>query len=438
MSSRKIFIVDTSVLLYDMKSIHSFEGNTVVIPVMVLDELDRFKDKQSLLGTSARYVNRFLDDLRAYGNLEEGINVSNLLDFEVDQEVRVDLSETLPEGFPTSWKRDRGDNMILACALNVKAMNPDATVKIVTKDINLRVKADSLGVPAEDYLADHIDVRKNEMYTGVEHAELTKDEIDEIYDRGSVEFWDPDILPNQGVVAKCPEGGSALVISRGNRLHRLELDHTGMGTVKARNKEQEFAVNMLLDHTIPLVSINGIAGSGKTFLTLVCAMAQIFTGEYKQIVITRSIQPVGKDLGFLPGDMMDKMNPWLAPITDNFRHAFKDKDRSYFDMMIQKGTIEVAPLSYIRGRTFNDSIVIVDEAQNATIHELKTIITRIGKSSKVILLGDTDQIDTPYINSQSNGLTVVIEKMKMSHLAGHVTLAKGQRSEIASLAADIL
>jgi PhoH-like ATPase len=419
-----------------MKSIHSFEGNTVVIPVMVLDELDRFKDKQSLLGTSARYVNRLLDDLRAYGNLEQGINVSNLPNFEVDQEVRVDLSETLPEGYPSSWKRDRGDNMILACALNVKAANPDSVVKIVTKDINLRVKADSL--QAEDYLADHIDVRKNEMYTGVEQVELTKEEIDDLYDRGSVEFWDPDILPNQGIVAKSPEGGSALVIARGNRLHRLELDHNGMGTVKGRNKEQEFAINMLLDHTIPLVSINGIAGSGKTFLTLVCAMAQIFTGEYKQIVITRSIQPVGKDLGFLPGDMMEKMNPWLAPITDNFRHAFKDKDRSYFDTMIHKGMIEVAPLSYIRGRTFNDSIVIVDEAQNATVHELKTIITRIGKSSKVILLGDTDQIDTPYINSQSNGLTVVIEKMKMSHLAGHVTLAKGQRSEIASLAADIL
>lgn len=438
MSSRKIFIVDTSVLLYDMKSIHSFEGNTVVIPVMVLDELDRFKDKQSLLGTSARYVNRLLDDLRAYGNLEKGINVSNLPNFEVDQIVRVDLSETLPDEYPSSWKRDRGDNMILACALNVQAANKDSVVKIVTKDINLRVKADSLGMPAEDYLADHIDVRKGEMYTGVEHVELTKEEIDEVYDRGSVDFWEPDVFENQGIVAKSPEGGSALLIVKGNKLHRLETDHNGMGNVKARNKEQEFAVNMLLDPTIPLVSINGIAGSGKTFLTLVCAMAQIFTGEYKQIVITRSIQPVGKDLGFLPGDMMEKMNPWLAPITDNFRHAFKDKDRSYFDSMIHKGTIEVAPLSYIRGRTFNDSIVIVDEAQNATVHELKTIITRIGKSSKVILLGDTDQIDTPYINSQSNGLTVVIEKMKNSHLAGHVTLEKGQRSDIASHAADVL
>jgi len=167
-------------------------------------------------------------------------------------------------------------------------------------------------------------------------------------------------------------------------------------------------------------------------------MAQIMNGDYNRIIITRSIQPVGRDLGFLPGDLSEKMNPWLAPITDNFKHAFKDKDQTYFDMLIQRGTIEVAPLSYIRGRTFNDAIVIVDEAQNATIHELKTIITRIGKSSKVVLLGDTDQVDTPYIDSFSNGLTIVIEKMKSSSLTGHVTLSKGQRSDIASYAADIL
>ena len=352
MSNRKIFVVDTSVLLYDMKSIHSFEGNTVVIPVMVLDELDRFKDKQSLLGTSARYVNRFLDELRSYGNLEKGVNISNLPNLEVDQEVRVDLSETLPDSYPKSWKVDRGDNMILACALNVKASNPGEIVKIVTKDINLRVKADSLGIPAEDYLADHIDVSKSEMYTGIENIELTKEEVDDAYSLGNIESFDDEVLPNQGVVGKSPEGGSVLLVSKGNHLVRLETDFPGLGSVKPRNKEQEFAVNMLMDSTIPLVSINGIAGSGKTFLTLVCAMAQIFTGEYKQIVITRSIQPVGKDLGFLPGDMMEKMNPWLAPITDNFRHAFRDKDRSYFDTMIHKGTIEVAPLSYIRGRTF--------------------------------------------------------------------------------------
>ena len=440
MGDRKIFVLDTSVLLYDMNALHSFPGNDIVLPIVVLDELDRFKDKSSLLGASARYVNRFLDDLRQYGNLDQGIEVSNLTDFEIDQTIRVDLSEDFPDKYPKSFKRDRGDNMILACALNLQDLHKDRTVKVVTKDINLRVKADSLGLHAEDYLADHIHINKNQMYSGVAQVELTTDEVDRIHDFGSIPVLDEtvNLCPNQGVVGKSPEGGSVLATFNGSRLHKTEREFSNMGGVVPKNKEQQFAVNMLMDQDIPLVSISGIAGSGKTFLTLVCAMAQVMEGKYQRIVITRSIQPVGRDLGFLPGDLKEKMQPWLAPITDNFKHAFKDKDQTYFDMLVQKGTIEVAPLSYIRGRTFNDAIVIVDEAQNATIHELKTIITRIGKSSKVVLLGDTDQVDTPYINSFSNGLTIVIEKMKGSTLAGHVTLEKGQRSDIASHAADVL
>ena len=436
---RKIFVLDTSVLLYDMHSIHSFPGNDVVIPIVVLDELDRFKDKHSLLGASARYVNRFLDDLRQYGNLDKGIEISNLLGFETDQVVRVDLNEEFPSNYPKSFARDRGDNVILACGLNLQKNNPDRIVKIVTKDINLRVKADSLDLQAEDYFADHIHINKNQMYSGVCSIELTLEEIDRIHDKGSIQFGDvEEVHPNQGVIGKSPEGSSVLAIASGGRLKNIPKTFQGMGGIVARNKEQQFAVNMLMDANISLVSISGIAGSGKTFLALVCAMSQIMNGDYNRIIITRSIQPVGRDLGFLPGDLSEKMNPWLAPITDNFKHAFKDKDQTYFDMLVQRGTIEVAPLSYIRGRTFNDAIVIVDEAQNATIHELKTIITRIGKSSKVVLLGDTDQVDTPYIDSFSNGLTIVIEKMKNSSLTGHVTLSKGQRSEIASYAADVL
>jgi PhoH-like ATPase len=199
-----------------------------------------------------------------------------------------------------------------------------------------------------------------------------------------------------------------------------------------------FALELLHNDDIELVSISGIAGSGKTYLTLVSAISMLWEKQIEQIIITRSIQPVGKELGHLPGDIMDKMDPWLGPIIDNFRHAFKDKDRGYFNQLLDKGQIEIAPLAYMRGRTFNDSLIIVDEAQNATIHELKTIITRIGKGSKVVLLGDIDQVDTPYINSQSNGLTIVIEKLKRSDLTGHITLTKGQRSEIASLASELL
>lgn len=438
---RKLYVLDTSVLLYDMKSIHSFDGNTVVLPVTVLDELDRFKDKPDLKGAAARYVNRFLDDLRAFGKLEKGINISNLADFEIDQDVRIDLSETFPDDYPKTWQRDRGDNMILACALNLKTKNPDTSVKLITKDINLRVKADSLGIEAEDFLADHIDVSKENMYRGVEKIMLSTDEIDELFRTGEISFNDGELYPNECLVTSDIDGRSALAIFDGSGSLRKALDPEKLLKstlkIKAANKEQVFACNLLLNRDIPLVSINGIAGSGKTFLTLVCAMHMLTEKMYKRIVLTRSVQPVGKDLGYLPGDLMEKMSPWLAPITDNFRHAF-GQDMSYFDAMIQRGDIEIAPLSYIRGRTFNDSIVIVDEAQNTTIHELKTIVTRVGKGSKIILLGDTDQIDTPYITSSSNGLSIVIEKMKDSRLTGHITLAKGQRSDIATLAADVL
>ena len=206
--------------------------------------------------------------------------------------------------------------------------------------------------------------------------------------------------------------------------------------IEPRNKEQKFALALLNDPRITMVTLTGIAGSGKTFLTLMAAMANLEASNYKRIVFTRSIQPVGRDLGYLPGDMGEKMSPWLAPIADNFRHAFGDT--SYFECMISKGQIDIAPLSYIRGRTFNDSFVIVDEAQNATIHELKTIITRVGKGSKIVLLGDTDQVDTPYIDSKSNGLTIVVEKFKASHLTGHIRFTRGQRSEVASLASNLL
>ena len=207
-------------------------------------------------------------------------------------------------------------------------------------------------------------------------------------------------------------------------------------SVNPRNKEQKFAIDLLTDPDIPLVTLTGIAGSGKTYLTLLAAMSGLNSGEYERIVITRSIQPVGKDIGFLPGDINDKMDPWLSPIADNFRVAFKDV--SYYEAMREKRQIEVAPLSFIRGRTFSNTFLIVDESQNSTIHELKTIITRVGEGSKIVLLGDIEQIDTPYIDSLSNGLTVVIEKFKDSNIAGHVTLLKGERSALATVASKII
>ncbi len=243
------------------------------------------------------------------------------------------------------------------------------------------------------------------------------------------------LKPNEFVVATA--GNKSFIgIHQRDTIRKLSRSVTKVMKLEAKNKEQSFAIEALLDESIPLVTLTGLAGSGKTFLAIMAGLEMIQTGACDRIIITRSIQPVGRDLGFLPGTLEEKMGPWLAPILDNLRVAFKDT--SYFKLMFDKGIIEVAPLSYIRGRTFNNSVILVDEAQNATIHELKTVITRVGDNSKIILLGDTDQIDTPYINKQSNGLSIVINKFMTSRLGAHVHLSRGQRSELASTASKIL
>lgn len=441
MGKHKIFVLDTSVLLYDMHAIHSFPGNTVVIPYIVLDEIDRFKDRPDYIGACARYVNRLLDELREHGNLTEGIEINNLEWIDHEQIIRVDLEQRKSPDLPDGLS-DTGDNKIISCALWAKSKSENETeVIVISKDINLRVKCDSLGMAAQDYLADHVEIPSDKIYTGKTEIELTSEEIDQFYQNGKLKFENKyeKILANCFVIGKTPDDSKSL-IGRYLDGYILPIKYKMNEIVNAqpRNKEQKFALELLQDPDIELVSISGIAGSGKTYLTLVSAVSQLWNKEIEQIIITRSIQPVGKEMGHLPGDLMDKMDPWLSPILDNFRHAFKDKDRGYFNQLIDKGQIEIAPLAYMRGRTFNDSLIIVDEAQNATIHELKTIITRIGKNSRVVLLGDIDQVDTPYINSQSNGLTIVIEKLKESDLTGHITLTKGQRSNIASLASELL
>ena len=294
---------------------------------------------------------------------------------------------------------------------------------------------DALGILAEDYYKDSLDIQ--EQFTGMEEINLTDLQIDTIYENGFIEL-DSDITTNSFVIAVGDsQGKSALCIYSNNELRLISGENPDSQTdVKPRNKEQRFALHVLNNQKIPLVSLTGLAGSGKTFLALMSGLDAVLTQRYERIVITRSIQTVGKDIGYLPGDIKEKMDPWMAPLMDNFRHHFKDK--TYFEMMMEKGTIEIAPLSHIRGRTFNNSYIIVDEAQNTTIHELKTIITRIGENSKIVLMGDTDQIDTPYIDKRSNGLAIVIEKLKNTELSAHIHLARGERSELATFASQVL
>jgi PhoH-like ATPase len=438
MTKRKKFIIDTSVLLYDKDSIHSFPGNDLIIPLVVLDELDRFKDKKGLVGENARYVNRYLDDLRKKGPLHQGIKIKN------NQVISVAL-----DGFdsvPSGLDKDSADNKMIALALRVTQMY-DEKVILITKDINFRVKCDALGIASEDYYRDRIINDSDELYNGYIDFDIDNPVyVNEAYEKGFIptslleglvnyKFCENEfvcIRSGQQSFLGCNTSGKIKAI-----LDKDSLCDELIG-VKARSREQLYALNLLHRDDIPLVSLTGIAGSGKTFITLMTALAELGKEKYQRIVFTRNIQPVGRDIGFLPGTMDEKMMPWMSPMLDNFRSGIKDKDLTYFSTLYEKGKIEIAPLSFMRGRTFTDTFLILDEAQNASIHELKTVITRIGEGSKIVLLGDIGQIDTPYIDSLSNGLTIVAEKFKNQKLAGHVTLKKGERSELATLASKIV
>lgn len=444
-NKRKLFIIDTNVLLYDKESIHSFPGNDVIIPIVVLDELDRFKDKTGIVGESARYVNRYLDSLRDQGDLHEGIVVGPS-----NQRIRVELKGF--DAVPEFLDKNSSDNKIMSCALYTQRQFPEMKTIVVTKDINFRVKCDAVGLKAEDYYRDRVLDSDDDMYKGYVDIQVdSKEIIDMLYDENLTseemkdlaeevgDYIEREFNENEYLCIK-HERASFLGVYKKGKICKLksEKDLKGSFSFNSRNREQLYALNALTDPSVDLVTITGLAGSGKTFITLMTAIAGLNDSTFDRIVITRNVQPVGKDIGFLPGDLKDKMTPWMSPIMDNFRHAFKDKDLTYFETMLSKGTIEIAPLSYMRGRTFNDTILIFDEAQNATIHEIKTVITRMGENSKIILLGDTDQIDTPYIDSLSNGLTIVAEKFKKEHIAAHVKLKKGERSYLSAVAAKII
>ena len=445
---RKVFIVDTSVLLHDKFSIHSFSGNDVILPLIVLDELDKSKERSGIVGENARYVNRFLDQIRQHGKLSEGIYLP-----EYDQNIKISLlkiSDT-DEKKNKFLELNSGDNKIIFYALELKKkLKKDITV--VTKDINLRVKCESLGIHSEDYYNDYKNVQDHLPEYKFTYS-VSDELIDEIYDNNCVSLsaLEVDIgkdlkggLQNSFVILEgSSKSKSALCIQKKDLLFLIPNVSSGKKeknikktSLEPKNKEQKFAMHILNDEKIPLVCLTGLAGSGKTYVALVTGIDALMDKQYDRIVITRSIQPVGKDVGFLPGNIEEKMAPWLAPIIDNYSQHFKDK--KYFATMMENGDIEIAPLTYIRGRSFNNTYLIVDEAQNTTIHELKTIITRVGEKSKVVLMGDTDQIDTPYIDKRSNGLSIVIDKFKNNELMSHIHLTKGERSALATEASKIL
>ncbi len=426
---RKNFVLDTSVLVYHEDAIHAFAGHNVFIPITVLEEIDGLKKRLDPVGNAARYVNRFLDDLREKGALEKGVKLENGQVLFIY--TKSDLS-ILPKSFDKT-----NDNKILSSAKLLSSQIKD--IIVISRDVSMRVKANSLGMKAEDYKKEKAKTERKSAYTGVSVLHFDEYELDQFYSEGYIDVGDLDLLPNEFVVLK---GGqkSALGVVKHDKITQLvytKKKDFGVEGIQPRNKEQTFAMEMLMDPDIHMATITGMAGSGKTLLTCAVAISKLFTKEYDKVILSRPIKSMSADIGFLPGSLEEKMAPWVQPFFDNIKVIF-GKNTKYIDNWVEDGTIEVESLSYIRGRSLPRTIFILDEAQNITYHEAKAVLTRMGEGSKIILLGDLAQIDAPHLDSTNNGLASVVELFKDFYLSGHITLLKGERSPLASHAAKIL
>ncbi len=449
------YVLDTNVLLYDPNALFAFDEHHVIIPMTVIEEVDRFKKELSETGRNARTISRHLDALRQRGSLREGV------DLEGGGQLRVDYRTHGPD-LPITWGPQTNDNLILRTVLRLHEEG-STSVKLVTRDTNMRLKCDALGVPAEDYQNAHIQV--DEQYTGVEERTTTAELIDRIHADGYAaldELEGPPPAPHGFLIlsAEGQPGKTAMVRAdpRQERLRKVGRFREGVWGIFARNKEQLFALDLLLDDEINLVTLNGVAGTGKTLIAIAAGLKMVADeGTYRKLLVSRPIFPLGRDIGFLPGDVEQKLNPWMKPIFDNLelllssrldggepqrgngrgRRGREDDVAEYQYLMDQK-IIEVEPLTYIRGRSIPLQYLVVDEAQNLTPHEIKTVLTRAGEGTKVVLTGDPGQIDNPYVDALSNGLTYTIERFKDCDIAGHVTLRKGERSALAELAARLL
>jgi PhoH-like ATPase len=440
---KKIFVLDTNVLLHDPRAIFSFQDNDVIIPIVVIEELDKFKKGIDEMGRNARQVSRILDTYRQKGKLSQGVQL------EGGGTMRVELNHQSPQHLPLELIASKADNRILATALNLCHTQKDVPVVLVTKDTNLRIKADALGLKAEDYETDTVTI--DELYSGEAEITVTPDQIDAFYANASLA--PPEGVPlfsNQFVLLKNTANPGQTALGRFSRQKHalIPIQHAkhGIWGINARNKQQQFALDLLLNDDIRLVSLVGKAGTGKTLLALAAGLERtIETRTFARLVVSRPVFPLGKDIGFLPGDIEEKLKPWMQPIRDNLDFLMgssatmtRGKGRKDLQSLFDLGMIEVEPLTYIRGRSMPNQFLIVDEAQNLTPHEIKTIITRAGEGTKIVLTGDPYQIDNPYIDASSNGLTFVVERFKEEPIAGHITLVKGERSDLAELAATLL
>lgn len=433
----KTLILDTNVYLTEAQALFSFGRSDIAIPTIVLDEIDRHKHRQDTAGLNARSMNRILDKLRAKGSLFSGVGLGK-------GRGKVFAAQLDPRYIPPGMDGNDSDNKIIAVALRLQIEGHD--VAVISRDLNMRVKCDSFGLECYDYQPQQAVKSIDNLFDGSTEIVVSDDMIERFYNGEEIvlDSQKKKLYPNQFLVLQSEKDNKKSAICRFVS-HEAPLrkiyTYRDIWGLSANNKEQKYAMDLLFDNDVQIVSLTGKAGTGKTLVAAACGLEQVLhsskkSGGYDKLIITRPVQPMGRDIGFLPGTLEEKMLPWIAPLRDNLEYLFGDK--LALEMQMEQGTIEIEAMTYIRGRSISNAFMIVDEAQNLTTHELKTIITRVGHGTKLVLTGDVQQIDNSYVDAVSNGLTYAVEKFKEYSISGHVTLHKGERSKLATLAAEIL
>jgi len=442
---KKNYVLDANVLLHDPHAIFKFEDNDVIIPIFAIEEIDPFKREGSERGRNARTIARLLDDLRTRGSLSKGVGLDQ------GGVLRIAIPERRPAELSVGLPSHSQDAAILHVAMELRDKDKSRPTIFVTMDTNLRIRADAIGVTAQTYENQRVDAQ--ELEQSVIDLAVPGTTVDAFFQNGQVDAPAGTLLfPNTGVLLRDAATPSHTALGRydaqKNAIVSLRVPREGVMGIRPRNKEQAFALELLLDDAVRLVTLIGKAGTGKTLLALAAGIRRTTEdGVFSRLLVSRPVMPLGRDIGFLPGDVDEKLNPWMQPIFDNLEILFtsgggtgrggQHKDRGFLELL-ENGTIQVEPLTYIRGRSLPHQYLIIDESQNLTPHEVKTIITRCGEGTKIVLTGDPQQIDNPYVDHASNGLSVVADRFRKEKIAGHVVLSKGERSELAELAANLL
>lgn len=433
-------VLDTNVILFDALAVTKFHNADIYIPISVIEEIDRFKRDLGENGKNARHFSRFVDVLRDKGKLAQGVSFDETSNSKMFVQIDIEI-----EGLPDELDNQKADNRILGTAMYLQKKYPTETITLVTKDINLRIKADVFGIEAKDYEPNNTG-SNDDYYTGRSEMEVDSSVIDRFYEHKKVTAPEnSQLLANGYIVLKDKNNPNHSAIGRYIKdedvIVPLISPTDSLWGIHPRNVEQSFAIDALLNDEILFVSLIGKAGTGKTLMALAAGLYKTLDeGRFQRLLVSRPIFPMGRDIGYLPGDVEQKLNPWMQPIFDNVEYLMgaDKKAAGRAQELINQGMLNIEPLTYIRGRSIPNQYLIVDEAQNLTPHEIKTIVTRAGEGTKIVLTGDRYQIDNPYVDAANSGLSYSVEKFKGHSIAAHVTLSKGERSDLAELAANIL